>query len=189
MTQNCMLATNPMPSPTPGNGALHPLVPAPARPLLLRMFSDPRALEPAEQRELVAQLTEMVGQHPQQPELRLLLGMACCAASDPQTALDQLQAAVDLAPDYFIARLKLGELCMRLRMMERAEQETHEASLLAAHPLQSEMARRQAQQIREMCRSGLLRPSFPWRFWRRPKAAWQTATALTAPARIVKEAR
>lgn len=192
MTQNTTLANRRSQlASSPWEQSLSPLVPAAGRPLLARMFSDPRSLERAEQSELVAILRQAVESHPGQAELRVLLGMACCTASDPQSALEELQTATEMAPDYFLARLKLGELCMRLRMVDRAETETREASLLASHPLQAELARRQSQQIREMRRGGLLRPSLRWPSWKRrsPKSQWSASEAGPAQACLVEEVR
>lgn len=192
MTQNATLANRRSQlASSPWEQSLSPLVPAAGRPLLARMFSDPRSLERAEQTELVAILRQAVESHPGQAELRVLLGMACCTASDPQPALEELQTATELAPDYFLARLKLGELCMRLRMVDRAESETREASLLASHPLQIELARRQSQQIREMRRGGLLRPSLSWPLWKRrdQKQQWMNRESNAVPARLVEEVR
>ncbi|MGB7266512.1 MAG: hypothetical protein WBC92_13425, partial [Terracidiphilus sp.] len=44
--------------------------------LLVRMFRDPRILEPSERKSLVAQLRTAVELEPRVPEIRVLLGMA-----------------------------------------------------------------------------------------------------------------
>jgi hypothetical protein len=62
-----------------------------------------------------------------------------------------------MAPDNFLARLKFGELLMRLRVCRQAAEETHVAAKLASNPIQSELARKQAATIRTMRREGVER--------------------------------
>jgi hypothetical protein len=140
------------------------------------MFADPQLLEKDDRADLVAQLRECVARQPDVGELRVLLGMALCVNMDAQAAMDELGEAVSLAPDSFIAHLKMGELWMRLRVMPKAEDHTHQAALLAQNLAQAEMARRQAATIRTMRREGIERDGYrtPWlslarlrRFWRR----------------------
>jgi tetratricopeptide (TPR) repeat protein len=125
-----------------------------------RMFRDPRVLEPGERAELVAQLRTAVELNPGMAELRVLLGMALCVDLQAQKAMEELRIAVEQAPDSFIARLKYGELLMRLRICQRAAEETHKAAQLAANAAQSEMARRQAATIRTMLREGVERGGY-----------------------------
>ncbi len=140
-----------------------------------RMFRDPRVLEHAERAELVAQLRNAVDRHPAIAELRVLLGMALCVDLQAQHAMEELRIAVEQAPDSFVARLKYGELLMRLRICQRAAEETHKAAQLAANAAQSEMARRQAATIRTMLREGVERGGYTgllakmFRFDRRSK--------------------
>jgi hypothetical protein len=140
-----------------------------------RMFRDPRVLEPADCAELVAQLRNAVELHPEIAELRVLLGMALCVDLQAQQAMEEMRIAVEQAPDSFIARLKYGELLMRLRICQRAAEETHKAAQLAANRAQSEMARRQAATIRTMLREGVERGGYTsmlsrvFRFTRRSK--------------------
>jgi cytochrome c-type biogenesis protein CcmH/NrfG len=119
-------------------------IPTQTQGLLLRMFADPRVLAKNESADLVAQLRECVAQQPDVAELRVLLGMALCVNLDAQAAMEELGEAVSLAPESFIAHLKMGELWMRLRVMPKAEDHTRQAALLAQNLAQSELARRQA---------------------------------------------
>jgi hypothetical protein len=144
--------------------------------LMARMFADPHLLEPEERRSLVAQLRQAVAEYPEVGELRVLLGMALCVNLEIQPAIEELRAAVDLAPQSFIAQLKMGELWMRLRVADKAEDHTRQAGLLARNMAQSEVARRQGATIRTMRRHGIerggyrlpilslkrLRGLFPW---------------------------
>src|SRR5712664_4129827 len=153
---------------TAETGALTPasaastLVPVPekARGLLLRMFADPYVLEPGERAELIEQLRESVSSHPEVAELRVLLGMALCVNLDVQDAMEELREGVRLAPDSFIAQLKMGELWMRLRVCKKAEEHTRQAALLAQNLAQAELARRQAAAIRTMLRQGIERGGY-----------------------------
>jgi len=127
---------------------------------LLRMFRDPRVLEPHERRNLITQLRTAVERAPQIAEVRVLLGMALSVDLQAQEALEELRIAVEQTPDCFVARLKYGELLMRLRICQKAAEQTHEASLLAVNAAQSELARRQAATIRTMLREGIERGGY-----------------------------
>ena len=128
--------------------------------LLLRMFSDPYLLEKEDRASLVNQLRECVAQFPDVSELRVLLGMALCVNCEAQSAIEELRESVRLAPDSFIAQLKFGELWMRLRVIDQAEEHTLLAAKLARNLTQSEIARRQASSIRTMKREGIERGGY-----------------------------
>jgi tetratricopeptide (TPR) repeat protein len=128
--------------------------------LLLRMFSDPYLLEKEERASLVSQLRESVAEFPDVSELRVLLGMALCVNFDAQAAIEELRESIRLAPDSFIAQLKFGELWMRLRVIDQAEEHTLLAAKLARNLAQSDMARRQASSIRTMKREGIERGGY-----------------------------
>jgi len=128
--------------------------------LLTRMFRDPRVLEPQERRDLIAQLRAAVELEPHVAEIRVLLGMALCVDLQAQEALEQLREASRQAPDCFIARLKFGELLMRLRICDQAAEETQKAARLASNAFQSDLARKQAAAIRTMLREGIERGGY-----------------------------
>jgi hypothetical protein len=161
-------------------------IPKATQQILSRMFADPRLLEKQECTDLVAELRQCVAQQPKVSELRVLLGMALCVNLEVQAAMDELGEAVALAPDSFIAHLKAGELWMRLRVMTKAENHTHQAAMLAQNLAQSELARRQATTIRTMRREGIERDGYrtPWlsfgrlrRLWTRKRHSEELATA------------
>jgi hypothetical protein len=127
---------------------------------LARMFRDPYAVEPEERAILISQLREAVSAEPAVSSLRVLLGMALCVDLDVQNGLEQLRQAARLAPESFIARLKLGELLMRLRICSEAAEHTHAAAQLAGNAWQAELARRQAATIRTMQREGVERGGY-----------------------------
>ena len=74
--------------------------------------------------------------------------------------MEQLREATRQAPDCFIARLKFGELLMRLRICSQAAEETQKAAQLAANDFQAELARKQAATIRTMLREGIERGGY-----------------------------
>jgi hypothetical protein len=156
-------------------------IPSKTQGSLLRMFADPHLLEKEERAELVHGLRECVVANPEVSELRVLYGMALCVDFKVQDAIEELREGVRLAPDSFIANLKMGELWMRLRVIEKAEEHTHQAALLARNMMQSELARRQAATLRTLVHNGIKRegPSYrgPWhlvtslrKLWRRDRA-------------------
>lgn len=128
--------------------------------VLQKMFRDPRVLEPHERGDLIARLHQAVALSPAVPELRVLLGMALCVDLQTQEAMEQLREAVAQAPESFIARLKFGELLMRLRICDQAAEHTHRAAQLASNAAQAELARRQATTIRTMQREGIERGGY-----------------------------
>src|SRR5438046_3356877 len=90
--------------------------------------------------------------------------MALCVNLDAQAAIEEFSEGVRLAPHSFIAHLKMGELWMRLRVCDKAEEHTRQAAMLAHNVVQSELARRQAASIRTMMREGIERGGYtnPW---------------------------
>src|SRR5690242_11566508 len=136
------------------------IIPQEAQPLLGRMFANPNALVKDERASLVSRLRECVALHPKVSELRVLYGMALCVNLDAQEAIEQLGEAVALAPDSYIAHLKMGELWMRLRVCNKAADHTHQAELLAENVVEAELARRQAATIRQMLRDGVQRGGY-----------------------------
>ena len=147
---------------------------------LMRMFRDPRVLEPHERANLIAELRKAADLAPHIVEIRVLLGMALCVDLQVQDALEELREAARMEPDSFIARLKFGELLMRLRICVQAAEETHQAALLAANAAQSELARKQAAAIRTMLREGIERGGYGglvariFRLGRKPKQGVNT---------------
>ena len=86
--------------------------------------------------------------------------MALCVDLQAQEALEQLREATRQAPDCFIARLKFGELLMRLRICSQAAEETKKAAQLAENDYQADLARKQAATIRTMLREGIERGGY-----------------------------
>lgn len=130
------------------------------------MFADSSALEKDERATLVRDLRECVRANPQVSDLRVLFGMALCVNLEVPDAIEELREGVRLAPESFIAHLKMGELWMRLRVIEKAEHHTHRAARLAMNLAQAELARRQGASIRAMKHAGIERGGYksPWTF-------------------------
>lgn len=126
----------------------------------MRMFRDPYVLEQDERTELIHDLRAAVAASPTTVELHILLGMALCVDFQVQDAMEVLRDAVIIDPDNFLVHLKYGELLMRLRICDQASDETRKAAMLAANPVQSELARRQAATLRTMLREGIERGGY-----------------------------
>jgi hypothetical protein len=124
---------------------------------LQTMFRDPRLLSAEERTDLIQTLHAGITIAPEITELRVLLGMAECVDYRVQSGMETLREAVRREPDNFLAQLKLGELLMRLRVCDQAVKHTDQAARLAANPIQSELARRQAATLRTMLREGVER--------------------------------
>jgi len=146
-------------SPRAGSGALA-AVPEHTQVLLSRMFADPSVLDKTQSADLVRGLRECVRANPGVSELRVIFGMALCVNHEVPDAIEELREGVRLAPHSFIANLKMGELWMRLRVMEKAEEHTSRAALLAVNRVQAELARRQGASIRAMKFAGIERGGY-----------------------------
>jgi hypothetical protein len=140
-------------------------VPVQTQTSLLRMFADPRVLAKEEVAALVEQLGDCVERNPGSSDLRVVYGMALCVNLEAQEAMEELGEAVRLNPQSYIAHLKMGELWMRLRVMNKAEYHTHQAAVLAKSPAQSDLARRQAATIRTMLQHGIERGGYSYHTW------------------------
>jgi tetratricopeptide (TPR) repeat protein len=155
--------------------------------ILQRMFRDPRVLDAHERTDLIAQLRAATALAPHVPELRVLLGMALSVDLQAQEALEELREAVIQAPDCFIARLKFGELLMRLRVCDQAAEHTQRAAELASNVVQSDLARKQAATIRTMLREGIERGGYRSMFSRLPGMLRRSSAKSTAPVLIAAE--
>ena len=156
------------------------------------MFADPCVLDKAERTNLVGQLRECVKAHPRVSELRVLFGMALCVNFEVPDAIEELREGVRLAPHSFIAHLKMGELWMRLRVMDKAEEHTHRAALLAGNRVNRNWrGGRRLDPSDEARRYRAGRVQGPWlavtrtvrRLWRRDeslKPSWQWISASDA---------
>lgn len=92
---------------------------------------------------------------PDNADLRTCLGMAYAVGYDVYKSMDALEEARAIDPENFWAQLKYAELHYRLRVLNRAEEETRRAANLARNPFQLAIARRQMKEIRELQHSSI----------------------------------
>jgi hypothetical protein len=119
-----------------------------AAPLL--PWRDPHSVPPGELQAHIARLERACLDNPRSADLRTTLGMAYAMNFDVYKSMDALEAATDLNPAHFWARLKYAELHYRLRALPRAETETLKAVELARNPWELNVARRQLLEIRNL---------------------------------------
>ncbi len=120
-------------------------------------WRDLQSVEPEQLADLIASLKEACHQNPFSVRLRTCLGMAYAMNYDVYFSMDALEEARRIDPANFLAQLKYSELLFRLRVIERAEEETRHALELASTPWELSVARRQLSEIRRLKREGLVR--------------------------------
>jgi hypothetical protein len=118
------------------------LVPVPWR--------DPHSVAPGELSAYIQTLERACLDNPRSADLRTYLGMAHAVNYDVGKSMEALQDARSVDPGSFWAQLKYAELHYRLRVLNRAEEETRRAAELATTPLQLAIARKQMQDIRTL---------------------------------------
>jgi hypothetical protein len=79
---------------------------------------------------------------------------------DVYQSMDALEQARSLEPQNFFAQLKYSELLYRLRILDRAEEETIHALDLAGNGWELSLARKQLSEIRRLNRKGLIPPKW-----------------------------
>ena len=147
-----------------------PLAPAAAAALRLPAvpWRDPHTVSETQLAAYIGMLERACSEHPESSDLRTCLGMAYAMNFEAYKSMDALEAATELDPQSFWARMKYAELHYRLRALPRAEEETLKALDLARHGTEFGLARLQLREIRRLMREGTQRP------------AW--TKSLTAPA-------
>jgi len=98
----------------------------------------------------IRQLEQACLAEPKSAGLRTCLGMAYAMNYEVDKSMESLETAVSIDPNSFWAQLKYGELNYRLRILNRAEEETLKALPLAANRWQLSIARKQLQDIRAL---------------------------------------
>jgi cytochrome c-type biogenesis protein CcmH/NrfG len=116
-------------------------------------WRDPHSVSPGELSTYIQQLEKACLENPQSADPRTCLGIAHAVNHDVDKSMDALEDARSVDPDNFWAQLKYAELHYRLRVLNRAEEETRRAAELAATPLQLAIARKQMQDIRTLTHS------------------------------------
>jgi hypothetical protein len=118
-------------------------------------WRDPHGVSPVDLAVYIQQLEKACLANPQSADLRTYLGMAHAVNYDAQKSMDALEDARTVDPDNFWAQLKYAELHYRLRILNRAEEETRRAADLATTPLQLAVARQQMKEIRTLQQSSV----------------------------------
>lgn len=121
-------------------------------------WRDPHSVPPEKLAEFIVSLTEACVQNPDNADMRICLGMAYAMNYDVYRSMDALEEARRIEPENFFAQLKYSELLYRLRIVDRAEEETLRALDLAGSGWELSLARRQLSEIRQLRRKGLTRP-------------------------------
>jgi tetratricopeptide (TPR) repeat protein len=116
----------------------------------LTPWRDPHTVPPEDLAAYIQKLERACMAEPGSPELRTCLGMAYAMNYQVDKSMDSLEEAVALAPHSFWAQLKFAELHYRLRVLNRAEEETLKALTLANNHWQLSVARKQLQDIRTL---------------------------------------
>jgi hypothetical protein len=123
-------------------------------------WRDPSSVPPEKVAELVSSLEIACIEDPQNAGLRTFLGMAYAMNYDVPQSMDALEEACRMKPENFFARLKYSELLFRLRIADRAEEETIRALELANSGWELSLAREQLSEIRRLKRKGATRPEW-----------------------------
>ena len=113
-------------------------------------WRDPHDIAPGELTAYIRHLEHACLENPRSADLRTCLGMAHAVNYDIDKSMEALEDARTVEPDNFWAQLKYAELHYRLRVLDKAEEETRRAADLANSPLQLALARKQAQDIRTL---------------------------------------
>lgn len=121
-------------------------------------WRDPHSVPQQKLAEFIASLTEACVLNPDNADMRTCLGMAHAMNYDVYRSMDVLEEARRIEPENFFAQLKYAELLYRLRVVDRAEEETIRALDLAGNGWELSLARHQLSEIRQLRRKGLSRP-------------------------------
>jgi hypothetical protein len=121
-------------------------------------WRDPHSVPPEELAEFISSLKEACTQNPESADMSTCLGIAYAMNYDVYHSMEALEEARRIEPDNFLAQLKYSELLFRLRIIDRAEEETAVALDLAGNNWELSVARRQLSEIRQLRRKGLTRP-------------------------------
>jgi len=121
-------------------------------------WRDPHSVPPEKLAEFISSLTEASARNPENADVRTCLGIAHAMNYDVYRSMDALEDARRIEPDNFFAQLKYAELLFRLKIIDRAEEETAVALDLAGNGWELSLARRQLSEIRQLRRKGLTRP-------------------------------
>lgn len=129
----------------------------PSRPPALP-WRDPHSVPPEKLSAFIASLREACRKNPDNADLHTCLGIAFAMNYEVYSSMDALEEALRIEPDNFFAQLKYSELFFRLRVMDRAEEETIAALNLAGNNWEMSLACKQLSEIRRLKYKGMGRP-------------------------------
>lgn len=121
-------------------------------------WRDPHSVPPEQLAEFIASLKEACAKNPDNADLRTCLGIAYAMNYEVYPSMDALEEARRIEPDNFFAQLKYSELLFRLRIIDRAEQETIAALNLAGNNWEMSLVRKQLSEVRQLKHKGMTRP-------------------------------
>jgi hypothetical protein len=121
-------------------------------------WRDPHSVPPEQLAEFIASLKEACARNPANADLRTCLGIAYAMNYEVYPSMDALEEARRIEPGNFLAQLKYSELLFRLRIIDRAEQETVAALNLAGNNWEMSLARKQLSEVRQLRHNGMTRP-------------------------------
>jgi tetratricopeptide (TPR) repeat protein len=121
-------------------------------------WRDPHSVPQDQLAEFIGTLREACALNPENADMRTCLGIAYAMNYDVYRSMDALEEARLIEPDNFFAQLKYSELLFRLKIIDRAEEETSAALGLAGNSWELSIARRQLSEIRQLRRKGLTPP-------------------------------
>jgi len=123
-------------------------------------WKDPFSVPPEKLPEIILSLGKACAENPTNAALHTFLGMAYAMNYDVYESMDVLEEACRIAPQSFFAQFKYSELFFRLRLMDRAEEETSRALALASSGAEIVLVRKQLSEIRRLKRKGVERTAW-----------------------------
>jgi len=148
-------------------------------------WRDPHTVSPERLAGYIEVLEQQCREYPASADLQTCLGMAHAMNFDVYRSQDAFEAAIALDPSHFFAQLKYSELLYRLRILQRAHQETLKALELAGNGWELSLARGQLKEIRRLLRKGNERPAL-MASWRRPALLLASVALLAGLAVILR---
>src|SRR5271169_2111388 len=122
-------------------------------------WRDPHTVSPERLRDYIRTLEQACADNPGSADVRTCLGMAYAMNYDVYRSMDALEAACEINPNSFWARLKYAELHYRLRALPKSEEEMLRALDLATNSFEVALSRKQLLEIRRLMREGTVKPA------------------------------
>lgn len=121
-------------------------------------WRDPHSVSPDRLNDYIRTLEQACVDRPDSADIRTCLGMAYAMNYEAYKSMDALEAACEINPSSFWARLKYAELHYRLRALSKSEKEMLHALQLATNQFEASVARKHLLEIRRLTREGTVRP-------------------------------